>query len=175
MSRAGRLWAALAAALLAAMGFLAATVLGPEAGGRPAFDIRVTGYGADTARAYLGALSDRGRALYLREMRVLDTLFPAALYLAWRDAVWQAQGPATPWPVRAVALAPGLIYLLADLWENAAIAEMLRAGPQALEASAVARASALTVAKWALLAVMAVLLAALWTTRKHRKHKEAPT
>ncbi len=107
------------------------------------FDARPFGYDLAEARAYLAALDAEGRALYLGLQRALDTAFPAAnavtLALA---AMLLFRGWA-----RGVLLVLIIGLTASDYAENAAVAEMLRTGPEDLDAAQVGRASLWTVLK----------------------------
>lgn len=131
--------------------------LAPQ-GATPLPDVSLTGHDADTLAAWMAGMTDSGRALVLGPRRVLDTVFPLLLALtlvmtgAWRH-VW-------------LGLA-GLVYAGADLAENAAIAAMLRAWPAVPGTDAVALASGLTIAKWAI--VIPVVVVGLWLFAKEMK------
>lgn len=120
------------------------------AGGLMPFDMRVAGYGLDEARAFLRALTPDGRAIYLGPVRLNDTLFPILFTLT---LCLPLRGWAGPW------FLPALAYGLLDLAENMAVAQLLQNGP-GVAAGPVAVASALTVTKFATLAIAVVL--ALW-------------
>lgn len=121
--------------------------LGAQSGGLPPFDLRLTGYGLDAATFYLRALTPAGAAFYLGTIRLLDTVFPVTCTLALGVAIWhRGRGLATWFRGGLSLLAP--LYGALDLLENAATAGLLRAGPEAVTAAAVARASILTQAKF---------------------------
>ena len=125
------------------------------------FDSYVTGYSAETARAYLAALTAEQTALYLGLFRWLDTVFPFTLALTLGGFIWvQASGATKPLRVLA-AVSPG-VYLVFDLSENAAVAYLLRTGPEVAEA-AIRQASACTVGKWISLGLAA--LVGIWAWR----------
>lgn len=157
---------------LATVAVYAWLVLGPGAevirlaGGLPPFDLRPTGYDLAQARAYLAALPPEGVAVYLGPVARLDTAFPVLLGLTllwWMRPFDRAFG--------AVCAAAALAYVALDLLENRAVADLLRSGPFAVEADAVLRASQLTQAKFAAVALAAVLAArASWVRRRDRAH-----
>jgi hypothetical protein len=118
----------------------------------PMLDTRVCGYGHAEALAYLSALGPEARAVYLGAERILDTALPLGVFGLL--ALLPRLGP---WPrLATVALVPALAYLALDLSENAAIAGLLRGDPAAVTPEAVARASLLTQAKFAALAIAAL-------------------
>lgn len=123
------------------------------AGGLLPFDLRLTGYGPEAARALLTALTPEATALYLGPVRITDTIFPVlfALTLCLPLRGWHG-----------LWFLPALGYGLADLAENRAVAALLRTGPLVDDGS-IAWASALTMAKFALVALAILLaLAGLW-------------
>jgi len=114
--------------------------------GSPALDLRLSGYSADAARAFLGALSDEGRALYLNVQRRLDTVYPVLLcVIACWSIVWATRGVAR-W-VTVLLIVSSVLGMLCDLTENARIAAMLRLPPGAVTDAQIAQASILTQAK----------------------------
>ena len=144
-----------------------------EAGGLAPFDVRAGGDGADDARAFLAALTPAGRAVYLGPQRVFDTMFPAGLAGVMALAIRWGLEP-LPRPVARAALLVPLAYLVLDLAENAAVAGLLRAGPDTLGETAVARASAFTVWKFRLvnaalgLTALALAVGAVAAARRRR-------
>lgn len=116
------------------------------AGGLVPFDLRPAGYSAAEARAFLGALSTEGRALYLGRQAALDLVYPAllaaVLVLAFRHlaASW---GPA--W--RAVLVALPLAGAGFDYLENLRVRRLLIAGPAEATDAMIAAASLATVIK----------------------------
>lgn len=151
MSGAAAFWllAAVTAALYLAMIFGTLKRIREDADGIAPFDLRRTGYGPEEARAFLAALSEHGRALYLGPQRLLDgvflVLFTATLVAAINWA-WER-----PWSLvfSAVAVAAGIL----DAVENVLVARMLRAGAGGVTDAEVRRASRTTVAKFALVGV----------------------
>ncbi len=141
-------------AVLAAMWGWSIPALDALSGGAPILDARLTGYDFDTARALLDALGEEGRALYLGRQQALDTIFPALLAASLILTGRRLLGARGALGVMLAAL----IYAGFDYSENATIARMLAAGPEALSPALVAAASRLTVAKFASLAVALALL-----------------
>lgn len=143
-----------AAGVYAVLLFIGTMMMTPEAQGALPFDARILGYDAEEARAYLVALSDYGRWLYLGPVRLLDTVFPPlfGLVLALLIAV-----NGRPW------LAPlALLYAGVDLWENAVVAEMIRSG----ETDLAGLGSALTQGKYALVTLSLAVLWLAWRGRQ---------
>ena len=135
--------------------------LGRLAGGLPPFDLRLGGYDLTAARAYLTALPPDGVALYLGAVARLDTVFPILMGLTF---LWWMRPPTTPFG--AVAACAALVYVVLDLLENRAVADLLRAGPLAVTGPEVRAAATLTQAKFAAFALAAVLAArAVWLRR----------
>ncbi|MDF3415740.1 hypothetical protein HKX54_14800 [Sulfitobacter sp. M57] len=126
------------------------------------FDAHFGGYSVDAARLYLAALKQAGRTeLYLGVFRVLDTVLPILLSFTLAGVIWtQARG--MPKVVRGVVALTPCVYLWLDLSENAAVAHLLRFGPQ-VSAGAILQASAYTVAKWICLTL--AMLLAVWAWR----------
>ena len=150
------------ALVFAAMWAWSIPAINALSGGALLFDARLTGYGVDEARALLVALGEKGRALYLGRQQALDTAFPALLALS---LILAARRFARPAPGRVV-MALAVIYAGFDYSENAAVARMLMAGPDALTPEMAQLASRLTIAKYAALALaMALLGVAAWRRR----------
>jgi len=131
--------------------------LRPE-GGFPPLDARLIGYRPDAVEGWLAGLTDRGRVLLLGPFRWADTIFPLLLGATLALAAFMLD--------RRWLAALALIYIALDLSENAAIAAVLRAGPDGLDPAMVGRASGLTVSKWAV--ILPVLGATLWFWRARR-------
>ncbi len=145
---AGRLFAlSLVAAVLCAAAFpiFAGKVFDLEA--QP-FDGRIGGYDFPAANAYLTLLKDSGATqAYLTTFRQIDTVFPLAIFGLTVSALWGL------WSRRARAIAvlgvvAASVYLMADYIENAAVASLLRSGPDGIAESAVSFASTATQIKW---------------------------
>jgi len=127
-------------------------IIRADAGGLHIFDNRPFGYGLEDAKAILTALYEGDQAglnLYLTLQRKLDTLFPTLFAIAMPWALWVMTDE---WkkPFRIAVCLAGFIGPMCDLTENYFVAGLLRGGPEALTAEAVARASAFSVTKWVL-------------------------
>lgn len=165
MSRLLPILTALSVGLFIALGLLTKGWLEPS--GHSVFDSYLTGYSAETARAYLTALTPEQTALYLGLFRWLDTVFPIILALTLGGFIWtQASGAAKPLRVLA-AVSPG-VYLVFDLSENAAVAYLLWSGPEVAEA-AIKQASTYTMGKWISLGLAA--LVCIWAWRMVPKNE----
>ena len=152
------------------MFWLVVTVLKPEAGGLAPFDERFLGYSLAETRLYLQDLSSTGRAVYLLELRLLDSVFPVVFALLLGHLAMQLGAALHPWS-RLVLVIPAAGYAMMDLGENALVAGLLRAGPQGVTGDMVDLASQFTVTKWVLLAVSVALLLGLWGLNKRTKER----
>lgn len=130
-------------------------------GGRGPLDLRVTGYGPEEALATVEALGSEGRAFYATVELTADVVYPAVytaflvLLLGW---ALRRAAPAAGHPAHRLLPLPFLVTG-ADLLENVAIVTLLLAHPSA--PAAVARAAGvLTVLKWGLLVLTAVVILA---------------
>lgn len=140
-------WAFVGATLTvyAAMMFWTLPRIAADAGSS-ALDLRLSGYSVQSARAFLNALSDEGRALYLNVQRRLDTAYPVLLcIIACWSILWATRGVAR-WVVMVLVVS-SVMGMLCDLTENAHIAAMLRLPPEAVTDAQIIRASTLTQAK----------------------------
>lgn len=136
---------ALAAVLFAVLAVMSVAYLETEAGGP--FDGRLAGYSWDAAKAYLAALKPAQQALYTGSFRLLDTIFPTVL--AASLVLWARHLAPRPWRIVFYLLAA--LYLVADLVENALVAQMLAIGAENISPYPVAIAALFTKAKWAFL------------------------
>jgi hypothetical protein len=140
-----------------------------EAGGLAPFDMRLTGYTLDDARAFLSALSPAGKDLYLGAQLMLDLFFPALL----ASTIVLAIGALTRrgwlrWLLVLVVLA-GMVF---DYMENFSVGRMLEYGPDGVTQALVDRASLSTMLKSQFdgLALLAVLtLIGGWLARRHAR------
>ena len=117
-----------------------------EAGGLAPFDLRRRGYGPEEARAFLSALSEQGRALYLGRQRQLDGAFLVVFTLTLVVAVawaWGAPWSLIFWPL---PIAMGIF----DAVENVLVARLLRKTPADVTDEEVETASKTTVIKFVL-------------------------
>jgi len=160
-------WAVFAAALAVYGAMVGWTLpaISRDAGGLTPFDMRPLGYSVAEARAFLAALGDEGRGLYLGVQHWLDLAYPALLAVVLIGAVRTLIGP--PW------LRVGLILLTlggmaADYLENARVGVMLRQDgmvPDALiEAASRATQVKAAATSAVMLAVCAGLALAAWKT-----------
>ena len=129
-----------------AMNFWTAPRIEELAGGLRLLDMRFTGYSFDEAQRFLVVIGEEGVSLYLGWQLWLDMIFPpllgAVLFMSYRRLF-----PGFP------GLAIGtlsLTFVVVDYLENFAIAEVLRAGPDALTPAMVLTADQWTTAKWSL-------------------------
>lgn len=157
-----RLWrglALLSAALYCGIAWMWLVELIPGARGLTPFDARFFGYTPADGTAYMNALADDARAVYLGDVRLLDTIFPIALaaLLAWP----LLRLPTGAW--RVLAILP-LGYLAADLIENARVAKILLA--EAATADMFIAASQATVAKYGFLIISMIALGAVYVTTR---------
>ena len=122
------------------------------AGGLKMFDLRPGGYSLAEAQEITSALGEAGRAFYLGTQHKLDTAYPLLLTLTLTMSYAKLF-------TRKIALALMLLAAMAasfDLLENMTVADMLRAGPEALTADMSEAAS-----RWTLLKSVASSLAFL--------------
>jgi hypothetical protein len=124
------------------------------AGGLRLLDMRFTGYAYEDARAFIAAIGDPGRALYLGPQLWMDMVYPpllgAVLFLSYR---WLFPG----WPGLIIGTV-SLSSVVVDYLENAALAAMLRAGPDAMTPEMADAASSWTTMKWSFAALGLVTL-----------------
>lgn len=166
MSRARIAYWALFAVTLAVYAAMAGGTLpaiARDAAGLTAFDMRPAGYTPAEARAFLTALGDEGRALYLGPQHLLDLIYPALLAAVLIGALWVLLPPL--W-LRGSLILAALAGMAADYTENARVAAMLvHTGPvpDAMVAAA-SRASQTKsmLTSVAMLAIVAGLLRAAW-------------
>lgn len=140
-------------ALLLGVGAL---LLVPASDGQLPPDAWITGYDAPQVAAWLVAMGEEGRAIYLGPVNWLDTLFPPLLGLLLASVIWRL---GRGW----LAVVP-FLYTATDLWENTVLRGIVRSG----DASFAEHASSLTQGKYALLALALALLWMVW--RDHRRN-----
>lgn len=136
-------------AVSAAMLGWSAPHLAAYGGGQP-FDIRFTGYGHAEAVAFLRAIGPAGADFYTNVQLRLDTAFPLLYLVALSTLLglilgWAGFAGRGRFVVAAVVVA---VPTLLDFAENAAIADMLRLGPDAVTPELVSWASACSTTKW---------------------------
>jgi hypothetical protein len=144
------------------------------AGGLRLLDMRFTGYNFEDARTFVTAIGETGSALYLGPQLWLDMVYPpllgATLFLTYR---WLFPG----WPGRAIGTV-SLASVVVDYLENAALAAMLRAGPDGMSPEMANAASRWTTMKWSFAALgLATLVVgiALRVRRSHARRNAPPT
>ncbi len=156
-----------AAAITAAVLFVAMVAASPMGCGEVwalcTFDAPHLPYGADTARAYLAALSEGARWRYLWVVQALDLIFPALLCITFREAFerWAPETFARRM-TRVAVFAAGVDYL-----ENALVRVMLK-NPSGFSEVVAPAASILTLIKWMTLVVLFAVLARLWVRQRRR-------
>lgn len=166
----------LVAATMAVYGVMVMWTL-PEiaeaAGGLMAFDMRPAGYTYPEAEAFLAALSDDGRRIYLGIQHRLDKAYPLMLALVLVLGGYGLTRPGqSRWPARLIWAAAS-IGATADYLENRAVAAMLNAGPGELYPDMVARASGWTMLKSGAttLAMVFILLLLVLTFLRRSRNK----
>lgn len=164
-------WAALAiaACLYAIMTLWTLPAISQAAGGLPPFDMRSAGYTFGEASAFLSALSEKGRALYLGPQQHLDLVFPAALALGLGLALYRLVPFTRFWKLCFAAIP--VIGMVFDYLENAAVRSMLLAGPAILQPEQAETASRLTTAKAVFGSAsygLVLIFLILWAARRFR-------
>lgn len=121
-------WAlfAVTLAVYAAMAGWTLPAIARDAAGLAPFDLRPTGYTVAEARAFLAALGDEGRALYLGPQHRLDLIYPALLAAVLIGAV---RVLVAPFWLQFGLCVLALGGMTADYLENARVAVMLGGGP----------------------------------------------
>lgn len=162
-------WALVAATLCVGVAMLVWSfpVVTADAGGLPPFDLRPLGYEHAEAVAFLSALGEAGLAQYAGAQHMLDAIFPPLLFATLAIALWHLSRDLSR-PTRIALVVVAAIGMVADGFENVAVREMLAAGPGGVTPDMVARASFLTVVKWAAYLVSASALGALLLRRAIR-------
>lgn len=141
-------WFALAGLVASwlAMNLWSAPQIEEMAGGLRILDMRLSGYSHEEARAFIAAIGEEGRAFYLGTQLWLDMIYPpflgATLFLIYR---WLFPGV-----VGLIIGASALTTIPVDYLENAALAAMLRAGPEGVTPEMAALSSQWTTLKWSL-------------------------
>lgn len=139
-----------------------------EAEGVRIFDNRPMGYSIAEAQEFLGALSQRGKEMYLGIQKYLDTLFPILFAIAMPWGLWLL----TPNWHKAARIGLCLIAFLGpmcDLMENTSVRVLLHAGPENITEAMVKTASNWSVRKWTLdLIASASFILLLWHTLLQR-------
>lgn len=146
-----------------AIGFGALVVLSEMylSAGNGLLDGRLNGYDGAAVFKYLELLPREGRAFYAGPFRILDSIVPPLLALTFIALIWTLGQRF--W--RVTIIFP-LVYVFADLRENALVGQILQAGTKNLDAGVVASASNMTQLKW--LFTVLSLGVVLWLWRKGR-------
>ena len=145
--------------------FWSAPMVGDAAG--PPLDTRTDGYGFEEVRAYLAALGPEATAAYLGPQRIADTIFPIGFLGVLSLGTFLALRSFSS----RVAFALSLVsvgYFALDMLENAAVARLLRAGPDGITEAMVALTSVLTVWKFHFVNTALVILVLGWVVRAGR-------
>jgi hypothetical protein len=138
------------------------------AGGLAPFDLRPLGYDFGEAQAFLRALPQEGKELYLNAQQGLDIAYPALLTLVLGLGIAIMFPPkfgSWKW-LLALTSVPGSLF---DYRENMLVRRILNSPPDALDSALVAAASSATVLKSVFTAIsMSVLLVLciLWVRSK---------
>lgn len=169
MTRFGRLiWGLAGLSVVLFITLFAVTELYLKPGGLDPFDSRFTGYTPGQARAYLQALSEAGNTgVYLGLFRQMDSVFPVLLAATFLGAVWLNTSRLW-WVLRGLLMLFPLLYLWADLFENAQVAVMLKAGV-AIDDATVQQADTLTRIKWFCVAICIMGVIGTWGFRRLTK------
>jgi hypothetical protein len=140
-----------------------------DAGGLIPFDLRPMGYSPEEARAFLAALGEQGRALYLGPQKWLDLAYPGQLGLVLGYALWH-MAPARPAGLRLALVTLPVIASTFDYLENIRVAGMLLAVPGSLTDRMIEAANFATVMKsgFASAAFVALLVAFVWRLWRKR-------
>ncbi|HQF30060.1 MAG TPA: hypothetical protein PLJ34_01325 [Hyphomicrobiales bacterium] len=138
-----------------------------DAGGLEPLELRLGGYTADEARAFLVALGAEGRAFYRGVQLVVDAIFPliyastlsliAFLLTIGRLTCRRIPARLCQWGPVVIAFAA----MLLDYRENFLVIEMLDMAPEAVGDDLAGMASLMTQLKASLLAVLLVVLGVL--------------
>lgn len=168
-------WAlfALTMAVYLAMLLWSLPIVTAAAGGLIPFDLRPSGYNETQAREFLAALSDEGRAFYLRIQHRLDFLFPGMVAVLLAFSIHWLYRP-TFWIARMVLILLPFIGAFFDYLENYRVAGMLVLAPGRVELTQIASASQATVLKSGFMtaAMVAVLVGlGLYGRRKWRQRE----
>lgn len=155
-----RVWAAVAAALYAALAYGSYVTLPALAGGILGFDMRPLGMKEAEGLAYLEAMSKAGREYYLDWLKLLDTAFIMTLTGFLLAQSWRLKGL-----VGGVAAIAALAYAGFDLLENAHVASLVSLEFENGEIAMIEDIGALTRGKFASLGAAAVVLILAWKGR----------
>ena len=157
-------------AVYAAMVLWSLPRIAQSAGGQLPFDLRPMGYSLAEARRFLVALDSDAVAFYLHVQQRLDFIYPALMALVLMAAFARLFG----WLPAAILSGIAVLGAVFDYLENAAVREMLTAGPDHLSQSLVHGASRWTMLKsgFAGVAILALLVGLVWAGwQRWRRHK----
>ena len=118
-------------------------------------DGRLNGYDVEAVNRYLALLSLGNRQFYIGPFRALDTIVPPLLAATFAAIIWTLGR--SLW--RTAVVFP-LIYVIADLRENALVGQILQA--TTLDAETVSRASDMTQLKWLFTVLSLAVVLRLW-------------
>lgn len=166
---------AVAVVLYVALAVLHQGWLVPMAGGLQSPDMHVTGYSAETVKAWIDGLGREGRIAFLNlHTFFLDLLFPPAFAFA-SASLSLTLGSRVGWFSRmaglrrvVLAAAAPVFYLGFDWSENLAVARLV-ADPATISADTVAAASLMTLWKWILVALAIALPAVLYVMQRRNR------
>lgn len=138
-------WAcfALSMALYATMSLWTLPQITAQAGGLRPFDLRPLGYTEADARAFLHAISNKGRALYTGPQHLLDLFYPITLAAVFVLGAMILYRRRVLWAMIGLAL----IGEVSDYGENALVSAMLSSHPDTVSAGTIALAGFLTFVK----------------------------
>ncbi len=158
---------ALTAAICAVMNLLLIPRIEAGTGGVRCFDMNFA-YGYDTAKEFLGLLTDEGRQIYLGRQLPLDFVYPVAYGLFFGLLIYTlSRGK------KALLVFPALLAA-ADYIENICVLIMLRSAdlPRALVNAASVATSAKTILMYVcILLIIALIVYYLKTKKKKEQDK----
>lgn len=169
-------WVLLLAALglYVAMAVWTVPAITRAADGLAPLDTRLLGYSVDEARAFLTALSDEGRRIYLGVQHRMDNAFPVLYGGLLAMAIWRLSGTITP-ILRAVLSVFPLIAMSFDYLENARVRALLLADPDTIPPEAIVAANSATLGKTMLGAIAVLTILALIAARMAARRSEKGT
>lgn len=126
-------------------------------------DSRVMGYDITAVNLYLTQLSASEIWFYAGPFRLLGTLAPPLMACTFVGLILKLAR--TGW---RVGVAFPLVYVFADLRENALIGQILSTSSESITPSLVAQASAMTQLKWGFLVLSLGVVLVLWKRERGR-------
>lgn len=160
MRTALKLWAVATALLYALLAYGSYVTLPSHAGGMLGFDMRPFGMSGAEGVAYLDALTEAGRRYYADWLKPLDTVFLISLTLLLMALARRQKGF-----LAVLAGIAALAYGCFDLVENTLVADMMMSRTETGQIQAIAQIAGITMAKFASLALAALLLLVGWRRR----------